>query len=105
MHRAGFLRLPPRALSNEDLRIRSPIVSHGAEDDEPLSEFLWDGNRDYSPWLTVPLVCAHWVALGGEDAVVRQASKLADVVESRWCRKWNARPYCEGTLGQGGEAL
>ena len=40
--RAGFLRLPPgQVVADGEWQIRAPITSHGANDDLPLSDFLW----------------------------------------------------------------
>lgn len=76
-----------------------------------LSEFIWDGNRDYSPWLTTPLIVDFWNsidknALNGmwknefliffyklcvnfED----YTKQLSNDVEAMLCGAWAVKPY------------
>jgi selenocysteine lyase/cysteine desulfurase len=88
---AGFLRVPSLAVAAA-LGVHAPIASHG-RNAGLLSEFVWDGNRDYSPWLTVPLVCDFWHAFGGERRAMAHAARVADAVESELCRRWSVPAY------------
>eukprot|EP00803_Ostreobium_quekettii_P000852 evm.model.scf_3648.1 EVM.evm.TU.scf_3648.1 scf_3648:1219-5713(-) len=66
--------------------VKALTVSHGA-DHGFNSQFIWDGNRDYSPYLALPLVLAFWRALGTDRvyAHMRQlADAAADLLASRW---------------------
>lgn len=94
---AAFLRVPAGALPAA-LRLHAPVASHG-RGAGLLSEFVWDGNRDYAPWLSVPLVCDFWRAFGGEQRAMAHASRVADAVEAELCRRWSVAPY--GGLNSG----
>jgi isopenicillin-N epimerase len=87
----AFLRVPPGELAHR-LRLHAPVTSHG-RNGGLLSDFIWDGNRDYSPWLTVPLVCDFWHAFGGERRAMAHARDLADRVESELCARWSVEKY------------
>lgn len=88
---AAFLRVPPGELAHR-LQLHAPVTSHG-RNGGLLSDFIWDGNRDYSPWLTVPLVCDFWHAFGGERRAMAHARAVADQVESTLCARWSVGKY------------
>lgn len=49
--------------------LRPPVRSHGAGRGM-LSDFIWDGNRDYAPWLALPHTLRWWRTVGGLEAGV-----------------------------------
>ena len=57
--------------------VRSPIVSHGYGRGF-TSEFMWDGARDYTPAVALPVLLAWW----------------------RWVGVAEARAYCRGLLSE-----
>jgi isopenicillin-N epimerase len=94
---AAFLAVPPGD-APQRLRLHAPVTSHG-RNGGLLSDFIWDGNRDYSPWLTVPLVCDFWHAFGGERRAMQHAASIADEVERHLCNRWNVEPYGGNNVG------
>lgn len=90
---AGFLVVPPDGADGaRRLGLHAPIASHGRASGL-LSDFVWDGNRDYSPWLAVPLVCDFWHAFGGAPRAMRHAAGVAERVERELCARWHVAPY------------
>lgn len=63
---------------------RPPVMSHGANSGFS-SAFIWDGNRDYAPWLALPQTMRWWRALGEERAVAYMSSLLSRAVGTLLC--------------------
>eukprot|EP00201_Polytomella_parva_P012696 CAMPEP_0175059016 /NCGR_PEP_ID=MMETSP0052_2-20121109/12189_1 /TAXON_ID=51329 ORGANISM="Polytomella parva, Strain SAG 63-3" /NCGR_SAMPLE_ID=MMETSP0052_2 /ASSEMBLY_ACC=CAM_ASM_000194 /LENGTH=394 /DNA_ID=CAMNT_0016324501 /DNA_START=586 /DNA_END=1770 /DNA_ORIENTATION=- len=69
--------------------VRSPIISHGFGDGF-ASEFIWDGCRDYAPYLASSAAMRMWKALGPRRCVMYCRSLLADAVRLLVQRWWQA---------------
>ncbi|KAH8609543.1 hypothetical protein ERJ75_001192800 [Trypanosoma vivax] len=65
--------------------IHPTVLSHGAGDGL-LSEFIWDGARDYSSYLCVPAVLDFWCAQGLERVRAYCAGLLRRAVAMLSCR-------------------
>lgn len=68
--------------------LRPLVVSHGAVGGF-TSRFIWDGNRDYSPYLAVPAALAFWHSLPGGPDKARQymactVATAAAQLRARW---------------------
>jgi selenocysteine lyase/cysteine desulfurase len=62
------------------------IVSHGTGSGL-TSAFVWDGNRDYSPWLAIPATLRWWAAVGPSRALAHVRQTLASgcaALLTRW---------------------
>lgn len=57
---AGFLWLLPR---QDGTHVQSAVLSHGAGDGF-LSEYIWDGTKDYGAYFCVPSIIQFWEAQG-----------------------------------------
>lgn len=59
----GLLFCPCSQLRDTVLQ-QPAIISHGVEEPDLLSRFVWDGCRDYAAALSLPAVLDHWEAKG-----------------------------------------
>ena len=58
----------------KDTLLRQPaVISHGVDEKDLLSRFVWDGTRDYAAALSIPVVLEYWERRG--PAAVRQELK------------------------------
>lgn len=68
---------------DEELRetiLRQPaVISHGI-DDGYHSRFIWDGCRDYTAQLTIPILIKFWEQLGTHHVRTMMRSTLANVI-------------------------
>lgn len=92
----GFLRVPTHTADKDNalgLQLAAPVTSHG-RDAGLLSNFVWDGNRDYSPFLSLPLVCKFWHDID-ETRVHAYQQALMQQVDSLLCNTtFGWKPYC-----------
>lgn len=66
--------------------LRPPVHSHGAGRGF-LSDWIWDGNRDYSPLLSLPSTLRWWRAIGADRVVDHMRRTLREGVAlllARW---------------------
>ena len=69
--------------------VRAPIVSHGYGKGF-LSEFMWDGARDYTPAVALPVLLTWWRWVGTEAARAYCRTLLAEAVDLL-CSAWGTR--------------
>lgn len=69
---------------------RPAILSHGAAAGF-LSSFIWDGHRDYSPALAVPVALRFWTAVGPQRAREYMRA-LARRATALLCERWATSP-------------
>lgn len=68
-------------VKDANIRVIEPaVISHGAREGL-LSAFIWDGTRDYSPYLTIPAIIHFWEAQGLQRMRDYCSSLLRDAVE------------------------
>ncbi|KAH9599684.1 hypothetical protein LSM04_000840 [Trypanosoma melophagium] len=82
----GFMWVHERLVDS----IRSVVLSHGAGDGL-LSEFIWDGTRDYGAYLCIPAVIDFWRAQG-LDRVREHCSKLLKGAAGMLTKSFGTRP-------------
>ena len=76
---AAILYCPNAQLRDSVLRL-PPSISHGV-DDGYLSRFLWDGCRDYSAQLCLPLVLEHWNRIGTDNVRHEMRDTLSNAIK------------------------
>jgi selenocysteine lyase/cysteine desulfurase len=76
---AAFLYCGSASLRDTILR-RPAIVSHGI-DDGYHSRFIWDGCRDYSAQLTLPIVIQFWNQLGPQRVQTIMRTNLTNAIQ------------------------
>jgi selenocysteine lyase/cysteine desulfurase len=71
--------LAPRMEAWKDSILRRPaIVSHGVDEPDVFSRFVWDGCRDYTAALAIPAVLDYWESAGPADIRLQLRQKLQD---------------------------
>jgi selenocysteine lyase/cysteine desulfurase len=76
-------------------RMHSPVVSHGSRVGY-LSEFIWDGTKDYGAYLSLPPVLDFWSNTIGVDNARRYCTELMESAEALLCAGWGTRPVPRG---------
>ena len=70
----------------ETILAQPSVVSHGV-DDGFLSQFMWDGCRDYSAQLSLPIILDYWNAAGADtvrEEMQRNLSEGVRILISHW---------------------
>jgi len=76
-------------------RMVSPVVSHGSRAGY-LSEFIWDGTKDYGAYLALPAVLHFWTDVIGVQNARRYCCELMSEAEALLCEKWGTKPVPRG---------
>jgi len=75
--------------------VHSPVVSHGSRNGY-LSEFIWDGTKDYGAYLALPAVLDFWTNTIGVDNARRYCTELMAKAEALLCEGWQTKPVPRG---------
>jgi selenocysteine lyase/cysteine desulfurase len=82
---AAFLHAMPDVHST---LLRQPaVISHGVDEPDLFSRFVWDGCRDYAAALSIPAVVQYWEETGVEQVRNRMKERLQHgirVLASHW---------------------
>lgn len=57
------------------------VMSHGGDEDDLLSRFIWDGTRDYAAQLALPVVIEYWNAKGPDTVRQQIRQGLQDGIQ------------------------
>lgn len=76
-------------------RVHSPVVSHGSRNGY-LSEFIWDGTKDYGAYLALPAVLDFWTNTIGVENARRYCTELMHKAEALLCEGWGTKPVPRG---------
>jgi selenocysteine lyase/cysteine desulfurase len=76
-------------------RMHSPVVSHGSRSGY-LSEFIWDGTKDYGACLALPTVLDFWTNTIGVENARRYSTELMTSAEALLCAGWDVKPVPRG---------
>jgi selenocysteine lyase/cysteine desulfurase len=66
---------------------RPAVVSHGVDEPDLFSRFVWDGCRDYAAALSIPAVVKYWEGMGVNTVRREMKEKLKQgiyVLADRW---------------------
>jgi selenocysteine lyase/cysteine desulfurase len=96
---AAFLHAVPAVHST--ILQQPAVVSHGVDEPDLFSRFVWDGCRDYAAALSIPVVAQYWEERGLEHVRDRMKEQLrhgVGVLASHWHSEYSHPESWAGTV-------